>query len=55
MGRKKLYAKRFLIGLDEIQANNLENMSKLMACSYSEVVSYLIVQYQLGCIQVPSN
>lgn len=55
MGRKKLYAKRFLIGLDQTQANNLENMSKLMACSYSEVVSYLIVQYQLGYIRMPSN
>ena len=51
MGRKKLYEKRFLIGLDKIQANTLENMSKLMACTYSEVVAYLIVQYQLGQVK----
>lgn len=55
MGRKKRYHKRFLIGLDETQANTLENMSNLMACSYSDVVSYLIVQYQLGSITMPSS
>ena len=51
MGRKKIYHKRFSIGLNEVQANTIEAMSKLMACSYSDVVSYLIVQYQLGSIQ----
>ena len=51
MGRRKLYAKRFLIGLDTTQANTLENMSKLMACTYSEVVAYLIIHYQLGQVK----
>lgn len=55
MGRKKLYHKRYLIGLDEVQANTLEGMSNLMACSYSDVVSYLLVQYQLGSIPPPSK
>lgn len=51
MGRKKLYHKRFSIGLNELQANTLESMANLMACSYSDVVSYLIMQYQLGSIR----
>jgi len=55
MGRKKIYHKRYLIGLDKVQANTLEGMSNLMACSYSDVVSYLIVQYQLGSIQAPTK
>lgn len=55
MGRKKLYHKRFSIGLNEVQAHTLEAMSNLMACSYSDVVSYLIVQYQLGSIQAPTK
>lgn len=48
MGRKKLYTKRFLIGLDEIQAGNLQRMCAVLALSYSEAVSYLIDYYQLG-------
>ena len=55
MGRKKLYAKRFSIGLNKIQARNLENMSKLMASSYSEVVSYLMDSYQLGDFKLPGK
>lgn len=48
MGRKKLYAKRFLIGLDKIQAANLQRMCAGMALTYSEAVSYLLDYYQLG-------
>ena len=48
MGRKKLYTKRFLIGLDKIQAANLQRMCAGMALTYSEAVSYLIDYYQLG-------
>lgn len=55
MGRRKIYHKRYLIGLDKIQANTLEGMSNLMDCSYSDVVSYLLVQYQLGSIQAPTK
>lgn len=55
MGRKKLYAKRFSIGLNEVQANNLENISKLMASSYSEVIAYLMDSYQLGDFKLPGK
>lgn len=48
MGRKKLYTKRFLIGLDKIQAANLQRMCAGMALTYSEAVSYLLDYYQLG-------
>lgn len=48
MGRKKLYTKRFLIGLDEIQAGNLQRMCAVLALTYSEAVSYLLDYYQLG-------
>lgn len=48
MGRRKLYTKRFLIGLDKIQAENLQRMCAGMALTYSEAVSYLIDYYQLG-------
>lgn len=48
MGRKKIYKKRYLIGLDEVQANNLEGMSKLLGLTYSEVVSMLMDYYQLS-------
>ena len=48
MGRRKLYTKRFLIGLDKIQAANLQRMCAGMALTYSEAVSYLIDYYQLG-------
>ena len=48
MGRRKLYHKRYLIGLGTLQANTLEAMASGMALSYSEVVSYLMDYYQLG-------
>lgn len=48
MGRKKLYQKRFLIGLDAIQAANLMRMSCTLGLTYSEVVEYLMYYYQLG-------
>ena len=48
MGRRKLYTKRFLIGLDAIQAGNLQRMCAGMALTYSEAVSYLLDYYQLG-------
>lgn len=48
MGRKKLYHKRYLIGLDAIQAATLEGMAAGLALSYSEVVGYLMNYYQLG-------
>lgn len=48
MGRRKLYNRRFLIGLDECQANTLVAMSHVLGLSYSEVVSFLMDYYQLG-------
>lgn len=48
MGRRKLYHKRYLIGLDTIQAHTLEAMASGMALTYSETVSYLMDYYQLG-------
>ena len=54
MGRKKLYSKRFLIGLDEIQAGNLRRMCEVLALTYSEAVSYLIDYYQLGMAEEAS-
>lgn len=48
MGRKKMYEKRFLIGLNRIQARTLENMARVLGLTYSEVVSYLMDYYQLG-------
>lgn len=48
MGRKKRYNKRYLIGLDVIQAATLEGMAAGLALSYSEVVAYLMNYYQLG-------
>lgn len=48
MGRRKIYTKRFLIGLDEIQAANLQRMCAGMALTYSEAISYLIDYYKLG-------
>ena len=48
MGRKKRYHKRYLIGLDVIQAATLEGMAAGLALSYSEVVGYLMDYYQLG-------
>ena len=54
MGRKKLYTKRFLIGLDAIQAGNLQRMCAGMALTYSEAVSYLLDYYQLGMAEEAS-
>lgn len=48
MGRKKIYKRRFLIGLDAIQSDNLVRMSQVLGLTYSEVVSYLMDYYQLG-------
>ena len=48
MGRKKLYHKRYLIGLDVIQATTLEGMAAGLGLSYSEVIGYLMDYYQLG-------
>ena len=47
MGRKKIYKKRYLIGLNEVQANNLEGMANLLGLTYSEVVGMLMTHYQL--------
>lgn len=47
MGRKKIYKKRYLIGLNEVQSNNLEGMANLLGLNYSEVVSMLMRYYQL--------
>lgn len=47
MGRKKVYERRFLIGLDRIQAQNLVDMSNALGLTYSEVVGFLIKFYQL--------
>ena len=48
MGRKKIYERRFLIGLDRIQSQNLIDMSNILGLTYSEVVSLLLKRYQLG-------
>ena len=48
MGRQKKVHKRFLIGLDKVQAQTLQGMSNALGLTYSEVVSYLMDYYQLG-------
>lgn len=55
MGRKKLYHKRYLIGLDKYQAEQLEAMAALLSLSYSDCVSYLMDLYQLGELAPPSR
>lgn len=45
MGRKKIYKRRFLIGLDDTQSDDLIRMSKLFGLTYSEVVSWLMDYY----------
>ena len=47
MGKKKIYERRFLIGLDRIQSQNLVDMSNALGLTYSEVVSLLLKFYQL--------
>lgn len=47
MGRKKKYERRFLIGLNYVQSQNLIDMSNALGLTYSEVVGYLIRYYQL--------
>lgn len=47
MGRKKVYKRRFLIGLDDIQSQNLVDMSNALGLTYSEVIGFLIKFYQL--------
>lgn len=48
MGRKKKYERRFLIGLEKYQAQDLVRKSQLLGLTYSEVVSYLLDYYNLG-------
>ena len=48
MGRRKLYKRRFLIGLDHVQAQTLVDMSNALGLTYSEVVAFLMDWYQLG-------
>lgn len=48
MGRRKLYSRRFLIGLNECQANTLVAMSNWLGLTYSEFIAYLMDRYQLG-------
>lgn len=43
-----MYTRRFLIGLDKVQAQNIVDMSNALGLTYSEVVGYLIAYYQLG-------
>lgn len=43
-----MYERRFLIGLDKVQAQNLVNMSNALGLTYSEVVGFLMDSYQLG-------
>lgn len=47
MGRRKLYKRRFLIGLDIVQSQTLVDMSNALGLTYSEIVSFLIDWYQL--------
>lgn len=47
MGRKRIYERRFLIGLDRIQSQSLVGMSNALGLTYSEVVSFLLKFYQL--------
>lgn len=55
MGRRKLYSRRFLIGLDRVQAQNIVDMSNALGLTYSEVVGYLMDYYQLGKNEVASK
>lgn len=55
MGRRKLYSRRFLIGLDRVQVQNLVDMSNALGLTYSEVVGYLLSYYQLGKTNLPAN
>lgn len=48
MGRRKKYSRRFLIGLDKVQAQTLVAMSNCLGLTYSEVVGYLMNYYQLA-------
>lgn len=48
MGRRKMYTRRFLIGLDKVQSQTLVDMSNALGLTYSEVVGYLMDYYQLG-------
>ena len=43
-----MYSRRFLIGLDEVQAQTLVDMSNALCLTYSEVVGFLMNYYQLG-------
>ena len=47
MGRRGKYCRRFCIGLDRVQSQNLVDMSNALGLTYSEVVSFLIKHYQL--------
>lgn len=48
MGRKKIYKRRFLIGLDKYQAEDLIRLSKTLGYSYSEVISSALEYYTSG-------
>ena len=48
MGRRKRYERRFLIGLDYVQSQNLVDMANALGLTYSEVVGFLLRYYQLG-------
>lgn len=46
MGRKKLHYRKFLIGLDKYQAEDLMRLSNLLNYSYSEVMSSALEFYK---------
>ena len=48
MGRRKKYSRRFLIGLDKIQAQTIVNMAEAQGLTYSEVIGYMIDRYLMG-------
>lgn len=48
MSRHKTVHKRFLIGLNRVQAQTLVDMSNALGLTYSEVIGYVLDYYQLG-------
>lgn len=55
MGRRKLYKRRFLIGLDKVQAQTLVDMSNVLGLTYSEIIGFLMDYYQRGCGELPGK
>lgn len=47
MGRKKIYRRRFLIGLDDVQSEELITISKRLNYSYSDTLSAALDVYLL--------